>query len=142
MYSDGSSRWSGSLSASLRTFAALFVKALLISYSVIPLLLLVARSKLVPDFAFTIHFINLVITSLYTRAVPTNPLWWALQVGSTALMVALGVWACRYREMKPISFPTLPSTGSKSTKVQPNGGASEGGGSYEMVASRDVEAGR
>lgn len=116
-------------------------EAVLISGSVIPLLLLVARSKLVPDFAFTIHFINLIITSLYTRAVPTNPLWWLLQVGSTALMVALGVWACRYREMKPISFPTLPSVGSKN-KGQPSGGASENAGVYEMVAQRDEEAGR
>ena len=70
----------------------------------IPLLLLVARSKLVPDFALTIHFLHLVVTTVYTRAVPTNLLWWGLQGASAALVVTLGVWACRYRELRPITF--------------------------------------
>ena len=71
---------------------------------VISLLLLVARSKLVPDFAFTIHFIHLMITSVYSGSVPTNLLWWALQVTSSALMISVGIWSCRWRELQPIAF--------------------------------------
>ncbi|KIW89016.1 uncharacterized protein Z519_10501 [Cladophialophora bantiana CBS 173.52] len=74
--------------------------------TVIPILLLISRSKLVPDFALTIHFIHLLITSFYTGGIPTNLLWWGLEAGSAALMITLGVWACRYREMQPISFRT------------------------------------
>lgn len=73
-------------------------------YSVIFLLLFIARSKLVPDFAITIHIINLIVTSMYTKAVPTQLFWWALQFASAALMTFLGVWACQWRELKPISF--------------------------------------
>ncbi|RMZ83388.1 hypothetical protein DV737_g1709, partial [Chaetothyriales sp. CBS 132003] len=71
-------------------------------FTVIPLLLLISRSKLVPDFALTIHFMHLLITSFYTRSIPTNLLWWMLQLGSAALMVFLGVWACLSYEMVPV----------------------------------------
>ena len=77
---------------------------LLTIYSVILLLLLVSRSKLVPDFALTIHFLHFVTTSLYTRSLPTNLLWWALQICSSALMISLGIWACQWRELRPMSF--------------------------------------
>ena len=77
---------------------------MLTASSVIPLLLLVSRSKLVPDFALTIHFIHLIVTSFYAKSIPTNLLWWLLQAVSATLLVMLGIWACRYRELQPISF--------------------------------------
>lgn len=70
----------------------------------IPILLLIARSKLVPDFAITVHMINLFVTTVYTRSIPTNIYWWALQVCSSGLMIALGIWACQWRELKPMAF--------------------------------------
>lgn len=106
--------------------------------SVIPLLFLISRSKLIPDFALTIHFVHLIVTSLYTRMLPTNLLWWALQIASAALMVSLGVWACRYREMQPISFPTLPLPGSGGNKGRQKETGQQG---YEMVPRRDEEEG-
>lgn len=56
-------------------------------------------------------------------------------------MVSLGVWACRYREMQPISFPTLPMPGGSKNKRQrqANGSASGGGQTYEMVSQRGDE---
>lgn len=90
------------------------------------LLLLIARSKLVPDFALTLHLIHLVVTSLYSRSVPTNGLWWALQAASAALMVAGGVWTCRWRELRPIAF----GKGGKD-------GGGGGRGEYEMVAREE-----
>ena len=73
-------------------------------HSVILLLLLVSRSKLIPDFALTIHFVHLIATSLYTHSIPGNWLWWGLQCTSAALMTFLGMWACQWRELQPISF--------------------------------------
>ncbi len=74
------------------------------AHSVVFLLLLVARSKLIPDYALTIHFLHLVVTSIYCKSVPTYWFWWGLQTASASLMTTLGVWSCRYRELQPISF--------------------------------------
>ncbi|KAM0528789.1 hypothetical protein ACHAPS_001280 [Verticillium nonalfalfae] len=70
----------------------------------IAIILLVSRSKLVPDFAVTIHALHLVITTLYTGRVPRNAMWWACMMASTGLCAALGVWGSRYRELRPIYF--------------------------------------
>ena len=95
------------------------------------LLLLVARSKLVPDFALTVHFLHLVVTSIYTRSLPTNLLWWGLQVTSSALMVSLGIWACQWRELRPMSFG---GAGAKDTTAEGeedmNGHVEDGGWSW------------
>jgi hypothetical protein len=64
----------------------------------------VVRSKLVPDFALTVHFIHLVLTSLYSRSVPYSLFWWSVQGASAAIMTVLGVWSCQWRELRPISF--------------------------------------
>ncbi|RMZ89670.1 hypothetical protein DV736_g3099, partial [Chaetothyriales sp. CBS 134916] len=112
-------------------------------FTVIPLLLLISRSKLVPDFALTIHFMHLLITSFYTKSIPTNFLWWMLQFGSAALMVFLGVWACRYREMQPISFG-LGGAGKK-TGTATTGGDGGGGNANEAAiteANDHIRGGR
>lgn len=85
-----------------------------------------SRSKLVPDFTLTLHFVHLVVTSLYSRSVPRNWLWWLLQAASAGLMTGLGVWTCRWRELQPISFG--------------NGGAGgeEGGSHNGKVADGDL----
>ncbi|KAM0800855.1 integral membrane protein S linking to the trans Golgi network-domain-containing protein, partial [Usnea florida] len=68
------------------------------------IILIIARSKLVPDFALTLHSIHLLLTCLYSRGVPRNGLWWGLQAVSAGLMVGGGVWGCRWRELRPIAF--------------------------------------
>ncbi|EEH37506.1 hypothetical protein PAAG_07924 [Paracoccidioides lutzii Pb01] len=90
---------------------------------VIFLLLWVSRSKLIPDFAITIHFIHLGITSLYTHAVPSNWLWWGLQIASSGLMTFLGMWVCQWRELQPIVF---------GGGVAPNGSSPSGGDSNQL----------
>ncbi|KAK3679094.1 hypothetical protein LTR37_021449 [Vermiconidia calcicola] len=114
--------------------------------TVIPILLLIARSKLVPDFALTIHLLNLIITSLYTRSLPTNVYWWGIQFCSAALMVALGMWACQWRELKPMAFGGSNKGKGRAAEAKEGGegyvmGNSGGwlgrirggGGAYEMV---------
>ncbi|THW69186.1 hypothetical protein D6D19_08538 [Aureobasidium pullulans] len=111
---------------------------------VIFLLLFIARSKLVPDFAITIHVINLIVTTFYTKELPTQIFWWGLQFCSTGLMIFLGVWACQWRELKPISFGgkgKQPVTVSDPAAVEEGAGfaregrgaGNDGAGVYEMV---------
>jgi protein SYS1 len=95
--------------------------------SVIFLLLIVSRSKLIPDFALTIHFIHLVLVSLYTRSLPTNLLWWGLQLSSAAVMTFGAMWACQRRELQPIAF----GLGGTSTR------ADHGNGSYRTQTGAD-----
>lgn len=113
--------------------------------SVIFILLLIARSKLVLDFALTVHFIHLLVTSFYTHAVPANLFWWALQICSATIMTSLGVWTCQWRELRPINF------GSKTPATQPSdmeegigeargrgrGRGRDGAGEYEMVGMNE-----
>ncbi|KAK0384560.1 hypothetical protein NLU13_8646 [Sarocladium strictum] len=65
---------------------------------------LVARSKLVPDFALTIHGLHVVFVTLATRSLPRHGMWWFTMLASSALSTALGIWGCRYRELQPIFF--------------------------------------
>jgi protein SYS1 len=109
-------------------------------YSVIPILLLTTRlpSNLVPDFALTIHLLHLVTTTVWTRSLPLRVSWWALQALSAALMVLLGVWAVRYREVqRVVGFGKIGRNGAAAadrssganTRGDPGGGAQ----AYEMV---------
>ncbi|KAI9863483.1 MAG: hypothetical protein M1824_000163 [Vezdaea acicularis] len=104
-------------------------------FGAISLLLLIARSKLIPDFALTIHLLHLLLTSLYTRAIPSHALWWALQAASAALMTALGVWSCRWREMRPISFG---GGAAAAAATAPDGAVR---GEYELVQREEGPGG-
>ncbi|CAJ2509116.1 Uu.00g141420.m01.CDS01 [Anthostomella pinea] len=79
---------------------------------VVALVALIARSKLVLDFALTLHFIHLVIVVLYTGFLPRHVAWWATMATSCAMTVAGGSYGCRWRELRPISFG---GHGSRST---------------------------
>ncbi|KAK0114061.1 hypothetical protein ONS95_014300 [Cadophora gregata] len=105
---------------------------------VIGILVLISRSKLVPDFAVTLHFIHLLIVSLYSHSIPQNLLWWLLQIGSTAMMTALGVWACQWRELRPITF----GGGSAAQTTADTPVAGEGAGDEEMGYGRGRGRGR
>ncbi|EZF33769.1 hypothetical protein TMEN_2838 [Trichophyton mentagrophytes] len=140
-----------------------FVWLLNSSLGAIFLLLFVSRSKLIPDFAFTLHFIHLTITSFYTHSVPTNMLWWGLQTASATLMTFLGMWACQWRELQPIAFggqAAATSTRQQQQQQTPatdadiesgidlenmsrgrgRGRDRDGGGDYVEVPSKEVES--
>jgi len=123
--------------------------------SAVAILLLVARSKLVLDFALTIHFIQLVATSFYSHEIPRHLFWWATQAVSAGLMTSVGVWACQWRELRPISFGGNRSAGASNSQNQANPPADEegveytrgrgrgrgrdAGGNYEMVGMSDQQ---
>lgn len=73
-------------------------------HSALVLVLIVVRSKLVPDFAISLHVVHLMVTWLYTGSVPRHLFWWLTMAASSACAVTLGIWGCRYRELMPISF--------------------------------------
>lgn len=124
--------------------------------------LLIARSKLVPDFALTLHFIHLLVTSLYTHSLPRHAMWWMIMALSSFLSTTLGIWGCRYRELRPISFGGSANTGSSgngegSSAAGAGGDGDEeqgftrgrgrtrgrdGGGEYEMVSVKGEEGER
>ncbi|KAB8228325.1 integral membrane protein S linking to the trans Golgi network-domain-containing protein [Aspergillus alliaceus] len=121
---------------------------------IIFLLVLVVRSKLIPDFALTIHFLHFFATSLYTHSIPSNLLWWGLQCASASLMTFGGIWACQWRELRPISLGgiagsgTGQSAGSSSQPAADEGSPSRGrgrerslqgdNGEYEMAEMKGV----
>ncbi|PWY87896.1 hypothetical protein BO94DRAFT_516178 [Aspergillus sclerotioniger CBS 115572] len=111
---------------------------------VIFLLLLVSRSKLIPDFALTLHFLHLIATTLYSHSVPANWLWWGLQGASAAFMTFLGIWACRWRELQPISFGGVVggsgTAGGSGRETQGGGGGGASGG--EESSSFSLSSGR
>lgn len=87
----------------------------------IAIVVLVARSKLVPDFALTVHFIHLVVVAVYSGQIPRHLAWWLTMAASSAASVALGVWGCRWRELRPIAFGG--GGGSTNKGGQQNGSA-------------------
>ncbi|KAF2685753.1 hypothetical protein K458DRAFT_364746 [Lentithecium fluviatile CBS 122367] len=116
---------------------------------VVFILLLIARSKLVLDFALTIHFIHLIVTSLYSHGIPSNFFWWALQLCSMVVMTFLGVWACRWRELRPINFGTKAAArqgngpsedGVGEARGRGRGRGRESAGEYEMVGMNEEDS--
>ncbi|KAH9905767.1 integral membrane protein S linking to the trans Golgi network-domain-containing protein [Xylariomycetidae sp. FL2044] len=124
---------------------------------VVAMVALVSRSKLVLDFALTLHIIHLVVVFLYTGFLPRHVAWWATMVLSCAVTVFGGTYGCQWRELRPISFGGHSGSGgggvggggrSRSAEgaggegAAENGGASGGHGDEEMGFSRGRGRGR
>jgi hypothetical protein len=92
-----------------------------------------------------------VITTFYTHSLPSTLFWWGVQGFSALLMTVLGVWACQWRELRPISFGFGTSSNSNNattTRNETGGGlvfpqdrstgrGHDGGGAYELVDRSD-----
>ncbi|KAI0165208.1 integral membrane protein S linking to the trans Golgi network-domain-containing protein [Hypoxylon sp. FL1284] len=72
--------------------------------TIVSLVTLIGRSKLVLDFALTLHAVHLVVVTLYTGLVPRNVAWWLTMALSSAVTVSGGTYGCQWRELRPISF--------------------------------------
>ncbi|KAI1868054.1 uncharacterized protein JN550_006542 [Neoarthrinium moseri] len=101
---------------------------------VVALVALIARSKLIPDFALTLHFVHLVVVYFYTGLLPRYGMWWMTMLVSCAGTVALGIWGCRWRELQPIMF----GGAGRSTNEQ---GAAENGHAAGGEVTGDEEMG-
>ncbi|CAI4538987.1 BAF_collapsed_G0033450.mRNA.1.CDS.1 [Saccharomyces cerevisiae] len=67
---------------------------------------IVGRSKLAWDFAITIHAINFIVVFLYTRKFPSFS-WFFLQILSSLILIFLGTWTTRWRELRDTFFEGL-----------------------------------
>lgn len=101
----------------------------------VAVIILIGRSKLVPDFALTMHGLHLVITSLYTGRIPRNAMWWGAMAVSSSTCVALAIWGSRYRELRPISF------GGNGASAGGGGGEGGAGAAQNGSAGGDEESG-
>lgn len=113
-------------------------------HSVVFLLLIVSRSKLIPDFALTIHFIHLLVVSFWTHSVPEHLLWWGVQLASAAFMTFAGIWACQKRELQPITFGLdlgSSNTNSHSTSRSRTEDSSAGNATTAQEGNDDPESG-
>ncbi|CCF60171.1 hypothetical protein KAFR_0J01030 [Kazachstania africana CBS 2517] len=70
---------------------------------VIFLTVIVGRSKLAWDFAVTIHAINFIAVCLYTGEIPSLT-WFMLQFCSSLILIFLGTWTTRWRELRDTFF--------------------------------------
>lgn len=66
--------------------------------------IIVGRSKLAWDFAVTIHLINFIVCWIYSGKFPRSFSWWVLQVISSVILVSLGTWTSRWRELRDTFF--------------------------------------
>lgn len=73
-------------------------------FSVLALVIVVGRSKLATDFALTLHGINLIAVTAYSKSIPHSWLWWVLQAVSAGFTVCAGVWASQWRELRKTFF--------------------------------------
>ncbi|CCH43142.1 putative membrane protein [Wickerhamomyces ciferrii] len=74
---------------------------------VIFMTVIVGRSKLAWDFALTIHLINLIIVWIYSGSFPGNLVWWIVQILSCIILVSLGTWSTRWKELRETFFEGL-----------------------------------
>jgi hypothetical protein len=73
-------------------------------FSVLAMTVIVGRSKLALDFTLTLHGINIIVAWLVTGRFPASILWWAVQGLSMLLMVFLGTWTTKWRELRTSFF--------------------------------------
>ncbi|KAL2186196.1 hypothetical protein L209DRAFT_754790 [Thermothelomyces heterothallicus CBS 203.75] len=90
----------------------------------VAIVVLVGRSKLVLDFALSLHAIHLVVVTLYSGQLPRHKGWWLAMAVASAVSVTLATWGCRYRQLQPISFG---GGGAASTAAGTGGNNDDGG---------------
>ncbi|SMN18617.1 similar to Saccharomyces cerevisiae YJL004C SYS1 Integral membrane protein of the Golgi required for targeting of the Arf-like GTPase Arl3p to the Golgi [Maudiozyma saulgeensis] len=76
---------------------------------VIFLTVIVGRSKLAWDFAITIHAINLIVVWIYSGNLPSFP-WFILQIFSSLILIFLGTYTTRWRELRDTFFEGMVDT--------------------------------
>jgi hypothetical protein len=60
---------------------------------------LVRRPRLILDFALTLVFIHLVLTTYYSAAIPTSLFFWIVLIGGAVLTIIVAEQLCVKREM-------------------------------------------
>ncbi|EGS22152.1 putative integral membrane protein [Thermochaetoides thermophila DSM 1495] len=112
------------------------------------IVVLIGRSKLVLDFALSMHAIHLVVVTIYSGQLPRNTAWWVAMAAASAVSVAIATWGCRHRELKPTFSFGGGGIAASSTAAGGNGDGGDGvgdggmGGDEEQGFSRGRGRGR
>lgn len=125
-------------------------RKLLTSNSIMAIMFFIHRSKLVLDFALTIHAIHLLCTSFYSHSIPQNTLWWALQLTTAATLTVGGTAACQWIELRPMSFGGHAQVAAPAPAIDGDeeqgfgrgrgrGRGRDGAGDYEMVSRAEAQ---
>ena len=81
--------------------------------------IIVGRSKLAWDFALTVHIINIILSVIYNKSFPTHISWWLIQFVSSLIIIFLGTYMSRLRELKDtFSAEFLDSPNDKSIEMR------------------------
>ena len=77
------------------------------------------------------HWMWDVIVTAFGMLIATAIFWWLVRASSTGVMIGLGIWGCRWRELQPMAF------GGSGSGSGSGGGATskagDEGGDYEMA---------
>lgn len=107
---------------------------------VIFLTVIVGRSKLAWDFAVTIHAINLIVVLMNTHSLPSFS-WFFLQVLSSLILVFLGTWTTRWKELRDTFFEGLVDpSGINETADHGIPSIDERSGVERPIEMKDLEA--
>ncbi|CCK73023.1 Sys1p KNAG_0M01700 [Huiozyma naganishii CBS 8797] len=104
---------------------------------VIFLTVIVGRSKLAWDFGVTVHAINFIILLLYTKHLPSMS-WVVLQILSSLVLIFLGTWTSRWRELKDTFFEGMV----EATDISTGMGNLESSTSEAGIEMKDLESQR
>ncbi|EDO17571.1 hypothetical protein Kpol_534p52 [Vanderwaltozyma polyspora DSM 70294] len=107
---------------------------------VIFLTVIVGRSKLAWDFAITIHAINLIIVFFYTGSLPSLQ-WLLIQVLSMLILVFLGTWTSRWKELRDTFFEGLLDSTDGLPSLSNNNSGSESNPN-NSIQMKDLESQR
>lgn len=66
------------------------------------------------DFGITVHAINFFMVCIYTSSLPSVS-WVMLQIFSSLILIFLGTWTSRWRELKDTFFEGMVEVGDMST---------------------------
>ncbi|KAF8184487.1 integral membrane protein S linking to the trans Golgi network-domain-containing protein [Pholiota molesta] len=91
-------QWDGSLDPR-RAWIIAFCWIVACSADIYYLYKLVRRPRLILDFALTLVFIHLVLTTYYSAAIPTSLFFWIVLIGGAVLTIIVAEQLCVKREM-------------------------------------------
>lgn len=93
----------------LQVVRTMVVVQLLASLSCgVALTVVVQRSKQCLDFSCTIHAFHFLFVVIYNHALPTQSLWWGVQVASVVVCTLLGEFLCMRAESQDIKLGPSP----------------------------------
>lgn len=77
------------------------------------------------------HFLHLCVVTFFTGFLPRHLMWWATMLCSIFATIAMAMWGCQWRELRPINFGGNGgrTTGNNTTAEDAHtGGDPDGGG--------------